>query len=187
MDTLGLVWGLCVSAANVQDRDGALLLFRQIERLDEVLQTMYADGSYRGALQSLVAALCDWKLVIVEKPEGQKDFAVLPKRWIIERTFAWMGKYRRLSKDYEFRLQNSQAMIYGAMTNRMLRLLAKPDFFTDSKSSRRIRQWGTVSKAPYALVLVTRWSRISQPSPERKARLEILTELPSRSLTLAKV
>ena len=86
---------------------------------------MYADGSYRGALQSLVAALCDWKLVIVEKPEGQKGFAVLPKRWIIERTFAWLGKYRRLSKDYEFRPENSHAMIYWAMTNRMLRLLAK--------------------------------------------------------------
>ena len=125
MDTLGLIWGLCVSAASVQDRDGVLLLLRQIERLEDRLQTMYADGSYRGALESLVAALCDWKLVIVEKPQGHKGFAVLPKRWIIERTFAWMGKYRRLSKDYEFRPENSEAMIYWAMTNRMLRLLAK--------------------------------------------------------------
>ena len=125
MDTLGLLWGLCVTPASVQDRDGALLLLRQVERLEDRLQTMYADGSYRGALECLVATLCDWKLVIVEKPEGQKGFAVLPKRWIIERTFAWLGKYRRLSKDYEFRPESSKAMIYWAMTNRMLRLLAK--------------------------------------------------------------
>ena len=118
---------MSVTAASVQDRDGALPLLRKIEHLEDAehpLQTMYADNSYRGALQSLIASLYDWSLTIVEKPPGQEGFAVLPKRWIVERTFAWLSKYRRLSKDYEWRSETSQAMIYWAMINRMSRLLA---------------------------------------------------------------
>ena len=110
VDTLGLVWALSVTAASVQDRDGALPLLRKIEHLEDAehpIQTMYADGSYRGALESLVATFCDWKLVIVEKPPQQKGFCVLPKRWIVERTFAWLSKYRRLAKDYEWRPDTS--------------------------------------------------------------------------------
>ena len=127
VDTLGLLWAVSVTAASVQDRDGTLPLLRQIERLEEAahpLETVYADGSYRGALESLVGCVWDWTLRIVEKPEGQKGFAVLPKRWIIERTFAWLSKYRRLSKDYEYRPESSKALIHWAMVNRMTRLLA---------------------------------------------------------------
>ena len=115
---------MSVTAASVQDRDGALPLLRKIEHLEDgphPLQTVYADGSYRGALECLAAALCDWRLVIVEKPPQQKGFAVLPKRWIVERTFAWLSN---LSKDYEFRPETSEAMIRWAMINRMSRLLA---------------------------------------------------------------
>ena len=124
MDTLGLIWGLWVTAASAQDRDGALPLLRQIEHLEDAkhpLQTMYADSNYRGGLESLIASFCDWRLVIVERPPGQKGFAVLPKRWIVERTFAWLSKYRRLSKDYECRPETSEAMIRWAMIGRMSR------------------------------------------------------------------
>ena len=117
---------MSVTAASVQDRDGTLPLLRRIEYLEDgphPLQTLFADGSYRGALECLAAALCDWRLVIVEKPPEQKGFAVLPKRWIVERTFAWLSKYRRLSKDYEFRPETSEAMIHWATINRMSRLL----------------------------------------------------------------
>lgn len=103
------------------------MLFGKMEPLEEAehpLETMYADASYRGALESLTASLCNWRLVIVEKLPGQKGFAVLPKRWIIERTFAWLCKYRRLAKDYECRPETSQAMIHWAMIGRMSRLLA---------------------------------------------------------------
>ena len=127
VDTLGLIWAVSVTAASVQDRDGALPLLRKIEHLEDAkhpLQAIYADGSYRGALESLIAALCDWRLVIVEKPPEQIGFAVLPKRWIVERTFAWLSKYRRLAKDHEARPQTSEAMIRWAMINRMSRLLA---------------------------------------------------------------
>jgi putative transposase len=77
-----------------------------------------------GALETLVASSCDWRFVIVEKPPERKGFAVLPKRWMVERTFAWLGKYRRLSKDYEWRTETGEAMIHWAMINRMSRLLA---------------------------------------------------------------
>jgi putative transposase len=117
---------LSVTAASVQDRDGALAVFGPIQPLEEAAHRLLivdADGSYRGGLEKWVAYVSDWTLPIVGKPADQKGFVVLPKRWIVERTFGWLGKYRRLSKDYEFRPINSQAMIRWAMLNRMVRRL----------------------------------------------------------------
>ena len=124
MDTLGLVWAVAVTAASVQDRDGALRVLSQMEAHASRLKTIYADGNYAGGLESLVAYLSEWTLEIVRKPPDQKGFAVLPKRWIVERTFAWLGKCRRLSKDYEFKPQSSEAMIQWAMVHLMTKRLA---------------------------------------------------------------
>lgn len=123
VDTLGLLWAVSVTAASVQDRDGALPLLRQIERLEEAehpLEKVYTDGSYRGARESLVGCVSDWTLQIVEKPEGQKGFAVLPKRWIVERTFAWFGRYRLLNREYAHRVASSETDIYVASIRMML-------------------------------------------------------------------
>lgn len=85
---------------------------------------MWADGGYGGPLAQEVAA---WgmTLQVVEKPKDRKGFSVLPRRWVVERTFAWLGKCRRLSKDYEALPESSEAMIRLAMTNIMLHRLTE--------------------------------------------------------------
>ncbi len=88
------------------------------------LQLLWADGAYGGKLIKWVAAFAGWVLEIVQKPEGQKGFVVLPRRWVVERTFAWLYKFRRLSKDYEETTQSSETWIRLAMINMMVRRLA---------------------------------------------------------------
>ena len=123
VDTLGLVLCAVVHGADVQDRDGARkVLFRASAWLSR-LKLVWADAGYGGQLVSWVATFCKCTLEIVKRPEGQKGFSVLPRRWVIERTFAWLGRYRRLSKDYEQLPQSSENMIYIAMINLMLHRL----------------------------------------------------------------
>lgn len=117
---------ILVTAASVQDPQGAQGAFALLEPHAQRLQKIYADARYGGTLPNLVLQLSGWELEVVAKAEGQKGFVVLPKRWIVERTFAWMSKYRRLSKEYEFLPASSEAMIRWAMINRMARWLA-PD------------------------------------------------------------
>jgi putative transposase len=68
---------------------------------------------------------CGWDLEIVEKPTNQKGFSVLPRRWVVERTFAWLGRYRRLAKDYDLLPQTTEAFIHMAMTHLMLKRLTR--------------------------------------------------------------
>ena len=124
VDTLGLLLAVVVHAANVQDRDGAKLVLRKLAGRFPRLWLLWADGGYAGAL--LVWALVAAGLVVqvVAKPAGATTFAVLPKRWIVERTFAWLGRCRRLSKDYEALPATSEAWIQIAMIHLMLKRLA---------------------------------------------------------------
>ena len=124
VDTLGLLLAVAVHAANVQDRDGARLVLARLGGRFPRLWLVWADGGYAGKL--LVWALVTVGVVIelVAKPEGSKGFAALPKRWIVERTFAWLGRSRRLSKDYEARPETSEAGIRVAMIQLMLKRLA---------------------------------------------------------------
>jgi putative transposase len=127
VDTLGLLLIVVVTAANVQDRDGAQLALRELyRRLCDSwrLQKIWADGGYRGALIEWVQSVLGWSLEIVEKLGDQVGFQVLPKRWIVERTFAWLNRQRRLSKDYERLPQTSEAFVYVAMIRLMIRQLA---------------------------------------------------------------
>jgi len=92
------------------------------------LCVIWADQAYAGELITWVWGLRPWRpvrLAIVTRPEGVKGFLLLPKRWIVERTFAWLGRYRRLSKDYEYVTQTSEAMIRVAMIHLMVRRLAR--------------------------------------------------------------
>jgi putative transposase len=127
VDTLGLIWGLVVHAGDVQDRDGAKLLLQRVRGHLSRLKLIWADGGYAGQLIGWVQQTCHWALEIVKRSDGAKHFAVLPKRWIVERTFAWFGWYRRLSKDYEQLTENSEAMILVCMIHRMLRHLKPPE------------------------------------------------------------
>ena len=128
MDTLGLVLAVVVHAANIQDRDGAKLVLERLRHKFSRLRCIWADGGYAGQLVTWVRQFRVWRklrLEIVSRPEGTKGFVLLPKRWVVERTFAWLGRYRRLSKDYEFHTQTSETLIHVAMINVMVRRLAR--------------------------------------------------------------
>ena len=128
VDTLGLVLKVVVTAGNVQDRDGAKSLLSAISTEVDVtkrLKLIWADGGYRGELISWVEETFGWKLEIVEKPKDKKGFHILPKRWIVERTFAWLVRQRRLARDHERLPETSEAFIYVAMIRLMLRRLAQ--------------------------------------------------------------
>ena len=88
------------------------------------LKHIWADGGYRGQLIQWVKTQYGWTLEIVEKPQNQKGFQPLPRRWVVERTFAWLGRYRRLAKDYDLLPQTTEAFIHIAMTHLMLKRLA---------------------------------------------------------------
>lgn len=88
------------------------------------LKKIWADGAYAGKLVEWAQSVRDWVLEIVKRPEGASGFELLPHRWVVERTFAWLGRYRRLSKDYEAYASTSEAMIRLAMIRLMVGRLA---------------------------------------------------------------
>jgi len=127
VDTLGLIWGLVVLPADVQDRDGAKTLLERSRGQLPRLRVVWADGAYV-AVADWVRQTFGWLLTAVLRPTGIKGYVHLPKRWIVERTFGWLGRYRRLSKDYEANPRSSEAWIYITMIHRMSRyLLPGPD------------------------------------------------------------
>lgn len=125
VDTIGLMLMVVVHTANIQDRDGAKLVLEQVIGTFPRLQLIWADAGYSGKLVDWVKVMCGWVLEIVKRSDNVKGFKVLPHRWIVERTFGWLGRYRRLSKDYEGLTQSSQALIYAAMIRIMLKRIDK--------------------------------------------------------------
>jgi putative transposase len=137
VDTLGLLWGLVVLPADVQDRDGAKTLLGRLPELPR-LAVVWADGAYT-ALVDWVQQRFRWILTTILRPVGAKGYVHLPKRWIVERTFGWFGRYRRLSKDYEQNPASSEAWIYLAMIHRMARILL-PARDRENRLKRRRRR-----------------------------------------------
>ena len=125
VDTNGLLVATHVHPGSVQDRDGARLLLSGLPAMPSCkrLKVIWADGAYSGDLVRWVQQQCGWELRIVSRPPDQKGFSVLPRRWVVERTFAWLGRNRRLSKDYEGVVQAGECLIYLAMIRLMLRRL----------------------------------------------------------------
>ncbi len=121
VDTLGLLLKAKVLSADIQDRDGAKMLFSEIKEQMPRLQLIWADGGYRGKLIVWIAVECLWILEIVKRNDRLKVFKVLPKRWIVERTFSWLNRNRRLSKDYERKPTSAEAWIYLSMSILMLK------------------------------------------------------------------
>ena len=128
--------GIVVHSAGIQDRDGAKLVLLQVLSQWTRLQFIWADGAYGGKLQDWAWMAGGWFLAIVKRNQDTKGWQVLPHRWIVERTIAWLSRYRRMSKDDEGRTDVSEAMIRVAMIHLMVRRLA-PKAGGKSERSRR--------------------------------------------------
>jgi putative transposase len=125
VDTLGLALAVVVHAASFPDQLGAVLVLSRLEHRFRRLKVIFADSAYgRDGLIETVKESFGWILQTVLRPVGLKGFVVLPKRWIVERTFAWLSRCRRHSKDYERNPATSEAMVYITMINLMSRRLA---------------------------------------------------------------
>jgi transposase len=125
-DTLGLLVGLIVHGANIQDRDGARALLRAIRQAFPWLRHLFADGGYAGPkLKSALAKLGDWTLEIVKRSDRAEGFEIIPKRWVVERTFAWLGRCRRLAKDFEKTIASAEAWILIAHIRLVSRRIAR--------------------------------------------------------------
>jgi transposase len=125
VDTLGLVFQALVTPANVQDRDGGTLLFTALGERFPRLAKLFADGAYQGPqfAQALALIRPQLQLEIVTRSDQVKGFVVLPKRWIVERTLAWLNRCRRLAKDFENRLRYALAFVHLAAIRLMVRKL----------------------------------------------------------------
>jgi putative transposase len=128
VDTLGLLLAVVVTAASIDDAAGAKEVFEELKPKQQPrLEVVWADNKYQNhELNKWLARQrsITWRLEIVRRPEGAKGFVLLPKRWVVERTFSWLGRWRRLSRDYEHLTESSEAMVRIASIGRMLRRIA---------------------------------------------------------------
>lgn len=130
VDTLGLLLHVFVHRANLPDGSGGkILLQRLFQRIKRSLynrwcrfKLIWADGAYEDII-AWVKEHCGWQIDIVRRPPEARGFQLLPRRWVVERTFGWFGRYRRLGRDYEHQTLSSEAMVYIASVHRMLKLL----------------------------------------------------------------
>ncbi len=123
VDTMGLMVALVVTTACVQDRDGLKKLLRTFGVQRKKLRKIWVDGGYRGKVLEWVKFRFRYCLEVVLRSDEMNGFVVLPRRWVVERTFAWLNNHRRLSKDYERYIKTSETMIQIAMMRLMLRRL----------------------------------------------------------------
>lgn len=125
VDTLGLVWVAAVHSAGLQDRDGARLVLAKAKLAGDWprMQVLWADGGYAGYLVGLVSARLRWSLVIIKRTDADGGFKLLPKRWVVERTFGWLSNDRRLNRHHEYHDETGEGMIHLAMIHLMVRRL----------------------------------------------------------------
>ena len=126
VDTSGLLLGVVVHAADIQDADGAWALLKRIKRLYRWLKAVFADGIYDRVAPLLACFLLGPTLIVVRRVAGATGFILLPRRWVVERTLGWLGRWRRLSKDYEELPEVAEAMVKLAMIRLMVHRLAHP-------------------------------------------------------------
>jgi putative transposase len=125
-DTEGFLLAVLVHEANIQDPHGAVPLLRALRRRCPKLRHIFADRIYRGPqLRNAIADCGPWTIEIVERPPGVKGFQLLPRRWVVERTFAWLGRSRRLAKDFEATIASATAWLLLASIRLLSRRLAR--------------------------------------------------------------
>jgi len=129
VDKQGLLLLAIIHAANIQDRDGGILLMMALLKEHSLLRKLYADGGYQGPKfrQALARVLRKIKVEIVKRSDAARGFAVLPRRWVVERTIAWLNRCRRPAKDWECLNRNALAFLRWASVRLMLRRLCKLD------------------------------------------------------------
>ncbi len=127
VDTSGLLLGIAVHAADIQDADGVGDLLRRLKRLYPWLKVVFADSVYDRLAALLACFLLGLTLIIVRRLAGSTGFVLLPRRWVAERTLGWLGRWRRLAKDYEELPEVSETMVKLAMIRLMLHRLAHPN------------------------------------------------------------
>ena len=137
MDTLGLVLTVILTAASVQDRDEAFRLLARLRERFSTISLVWADGGYAGRLVSWAPQVLTLTVTIVNRSEDTTGFVVLPRRWVVERTFGWLMRYRRLVRDYERRPEHHEAMVLWATVTIMTRQLTRTT--TDTPPTPR---WG---------------------------------------------
>ena len=120
---MGLLLAVVVHAADIQDRDGAKLVLSKLQGRFPRLRLIWADSAYAGQLVDWASALGGWLIEVVKRAKNSHSFEVLPRRWVVERTLGWLGRNRRLSKDYEELTESSEAWVYIAMNHLMLKRL----------------------------------------------------------------
>ena len=125
VDSLGLVLAVLVTAASVQDRDGAYRLLALLRERFSTITLIWADGGYAGRLVSWARTVLALTLTIVKRSDNTSGFVVLPRRWVVERTFGWLMRYRRLVRDYERRPEHHEAMVLWATVAIMTRQLTR--------------------------------------------------------------
>ena len=124
-DTIGLLVGLAVHGANIQDRDGAPELLDPISIACPLLRHIFADGGYAGPkLRGALEKIGRCTLQIVKRSDTAQSFEVIPRRWVVERTFAWLGRCRRMAKDWERTIASAEAWLLIAHIRRVTRMLA---------------------------------------------------------------
>jgi len=125
-DTIGLLIGAVVHEADVQDRDGAALVAAAIRESHPWLRHLFADGGYAGEkLTSALALVGDWTVEIIKRSDTAKGFVLLPRRWVVERTFAWLNRNRRLAKDFETLISSATSWLLIASIKLVMRRLAR--------------------------------------------------------------
>ena len=120
---MGLLLAVVVHPADIQDRDGAKLVLSKLLGRFPRLQLIWADSAYGGQLVNWAFASGGWLVEVVRRAKNSHSFEVLPRRWVVERTLGWLGRNRRLSKDYEELPESSEAWVYIAMIHLMLKRL----------------------------------------------------------------
>jgi len=127
VDTLGLLVGVVVHAADIQDRDGASAVLKSILKRRPWLRHIFADGGYAGPkLRGALQKVGTFTMEIVKRTDKAAGFEVLPRRWVVERTFAWLGRCRRLAKDFERSIESAQAWVFIANIRMLTRRLPRP-------------------------------------------------------------
>lgn len=125
-DTLGLLIGFIVHSAGIQDRDGAPMVMDDVAQTHPTLRHVFADGGYAGPkLEAALKPEQGWTIEIVKRSDTAEGFEIIPRRWVVERTFAWLGRCRRLAKDWEKSIASSEAWLLIASIRQLTRRLAK--------------------------------------------------------------